>query len=68
MENNGKPMGNHGKPINLQFASRVLDLFFRGAHFLILERKIVKNQYFGKYFIINQPKSIKINKNMIYDI
>ena len=57
-------------PWNLQFAGRVLDLFFCcWAFFGILERKFVKNYYFGKYFIINQPKSMQINKNQcLYDI
>ena len=50
---------------------RIFLFFWFWAPFWILGRKIVKNDYFGKYFIINQPRSMKINKNqwyMIYDI
>ena len=68
MENQYKMMEIDGKSIGRQIleTSYVLAvgmiIFWVLKPFWILNRKIVKNQYVGKYFLINQPKSMQINK------
>ena len=79
MENDGESMTNNiwnavpiGRKIletsNFLAVCCFFSFFFVEAPFWILERKIVKNHYFGKYFIINQPKSMQINKNQCLSV